>query len=121
MEPNPAAAACDEIAALAAPPLFVFLISSTVLNADRCALRADSICCFVELAAEFFVQSFMLPCCAIAFDDFRGTDIGMGFLGTVTDTDSYIVVEWANCCRMRRCQRISNNRNDIVGPSIEGH
>src|SRR5947207_15875338 len=37
---------------------------------ERCALRADPVCCFAEMAANFFVQCFMLPCCAIAFNDF---------------------------------------------------
>ena len=60
---------------------------------DRCALRADPVCCFVELAVNFFVQSFMLSSCAIAFNDFSGTNIGMAFRSVITDTDSYIVVE----------------------------
>src|SRR5438552_13337940 len=38
-----------------------------------CALRADPVCCFAEMAANFLVQGFMLPCCAIAFNDFCGT------------------------------------------------
>ena len=59
---------------------------------ERCALRADPVCCFVELAVNFFVQSFMLPCCAIAFHDFSGTNIGMGFRSVITDTDCYIVI-----------------------------
>ncbi len=63
---------------------------------ERCALRADPVCCFAELAVNFFVQSFMLPCCAIAFNDFSGTNIGMGFRSVITDTDCYIVMERAN-------------------------
>ena len=69
---------------------------------DRCALRADPVCCFVELTVNFLVQNFMLPCCAIAFDDFRGADIGTDFRGVITDTDSYIVMERANRRRARR-------------------
>ncbi len=88
---------------------------------DRCALRADPVCCFVELAVNFFVQSFMLSSCAIAFNDFSGTNIGMAFRSVITDTDSYIVMERANCCRACRRQRISNDRSDIIGPAIDGH
>ena len=51
------------------------------------ALRADPVCCFVELAVNFFVQSFMLPCCATAFNDSSGTNIGMGFRSVITDTE----------------------------------
>lgn len=87
----------------------------------RCALRADPVCCFVELAVNFFLQSFMLPCCAIAFNDFSGTNIGMSFRGVITDADCYIVMERANHCRARRRQRISNDRSEIVGPAIDGH
>jgi hypothetical protein len=88
---------------------------------ERCALWADPVCCFVELAVNFFVQSFMLPCCAIAFNDFSGTNIGMRFRSVITDTDCYIVMERANHCRARRRQRISNDRSEIVGPAIDGH
>jgi hypothetical protein len=63
----------------------------------------------------------MLPCCAIAFNDFSGTNIGMGFRSVITDTDCYIVMERANRCRARRRQRISNDRSEIVGPAIDGH
>jgi hypothetical protein len=59
---------------------------------EHCALRVDPVCCFVELAVNFFVQSFMLPCCAIAFDDFGGTNIGMVF-SVIADTDCYTVME----------------------------
>ena len=51
---------------------------------ERCALRADPVCCFVELAVNFFVQSFMVPCCAIAFNDFSGTNIGMGYRSVIS-------------------------------------
>jgi hypothetical protein len=87
---------------------------------EPCARRADPVCGFAELAANFFAQSFMLPCCAIAFNDFSGTNIGMGFR-SVTDTDCYIVMERANRCRAHRRQRISNDRSEIVGPAINGH
>jgi hypothetical protein len=60
---------------------------------EHCALRVDPVCCFVELAVNFFVQSFMLPCRAIAFDDFSGTNIGMGFRSVIADTDCYTVME----------------------------
>src|SRR5882672_7373772 len=88
---------------------------------DRCALRADPVCCFAELAVSFFVQSFMLPCCAVAFYDFSGTNIGMGFRSVITDTDSDIEMERANRCGARRRQRISNDRSEIVSPAIDGH
>jgi hypothetical protein len=88
---------------------------------ERYALRADPVCCFAELAVNFLVQSFMLPCCAIAFNDFSGTNIGMGFRSVVTDTDCYIVMERANHYRACRRQRISNDRSEIVGPAIDGH
>ena len=88
---------------------------------DRGALWADSVCRFVELAVDFFVQSVMLPSCAIAFNDFRGANIGVGFRSVIADTDSYIVMERANCCRERRRQRISNDRSQIVRPAIDGH
>ena len=88
---------------------------------ERCTLRADPVCCFVELAVNFFVQSFMFPCCAIAFNDFSGTNKGMGFRSVIADTDCHIVVERANHCRARRRQRKSNDRSEIVGPAIDGH
>ena len=88
---------------------------------ERYALGADPVCCFAELAVNFFVQSFMLPCCAIAFNDFSGTNIGMGFRSVITDTDCYIVMERANHYRARRRQRISNDRSEIFGPAIDGH
>jgi hypothetical protein len=88
---------------------------------ERRALRADPVCCFVELAVNFFVQSFMLPCCATAFNDSSGTNIGMGFRSVITDTDCYIVMERANRCRAHRRQRISNDRSETVGPAIHGH
>src|SRR5258708_14069046 len=87
---------------------------------DRCEFRAVPVCCFVELEVNFFVQSFMLPCCAIAFKDFSGTNIGMGFGSVITDTDCYIVMERANRCRARCRQRISYGRREIVGPAIDG-
>src|SRR5258708_38669622 len=88
---------------------------------ELCALRADPVCCFVELAVNFFVQSFMLPCCAVAFNDFSGTNIGMCFRSVITCTDCYIVMERANRSRARRRQRISNDRSEMVGPAIDGH
>jgi hypothetical protein len=88
---------------------------------ERAALRADPVRCFVELAVHFSVQSFMLPCCAIAFNDFSGTNIGMGFRSVVTDTDCHIVMEQAIRGRARRRQRKSNDRSEIVGPAIDGH
>ena len=88
---------------------------------ERCALRADPVCCFAELAVNFFVQGFMFPCCAIAFNDVSGTNIGMGFRSVITDTDCYIVMERANRCRVRRRQRISNDRSAIISPAVDGH
>ena len=86
------------------------------------ALRADPVCCFLEeLAINFFVQSFMLPCCAVAFNDFSGANIGVGFRSVITDTHSYIFMERANHCRARGRQRVSNDRSEIVGPVIDGH
>src|SRR5258708_8883584 len=88
---------------------------------ERCAFRADPVCCFVELAVNFFVQSFMLPCCAIAFKDFSGTNIGMGFGSVITDTDCYIVMERANRFPARCRQRISNDRSAVLRPPIPSH
>ena len=79
---------------------------------DRCALRADPVCCFVELAVNLFVQSFMLPCCAIAFNDFSGTNIGMGFRSVITDTDCYTVMERANRCRASSSTHIERQKRD---------
>ena len=79
--------------------------------ADPVPSRGGHSCCFAELAVNFFVQGFMLPCCAIAFNDFSGTNIGMGFRSVITDTDCYIVMERANRCRVRR------RRSGNVAPS----
>jgi hypothetical protein len=79
---------------------------------ERTALRADPVCCFVELAVHFFVQSFMLPCYAIAFNDFSGTNIGMGFGSVITDTDCYIVMERTNRCRAPSSAHIERQKRD---------
>jgi hypothetical protein len=113
---------CGEIAALPDQRFSYSQFQAAVCSMlERTALRANPVCCFVKLAVHFFVQSFMLPCCAIAFNDFSGTNIGMGFRGIITDTDCHSVMECATRSRARRRQRKSNDRSEIVGPASDGH
>ena len=71
-----------------------------------CTLRADSIGCLAELAANFFIENFVPPRRAITFDNFTGAHIGMAFRRVVTHTDSYIFVERAHGDRAGGHQRI---------------
>jgi hypothetical protein len=87
----------------------------------RCTLRADTICCFVELAINFFVQSFMPPCCAITFDSPAGANIGMAFRSVVTHTDSYICVERANRSCTGSLKRVTHSRSEIICVAVDGH
>jgi hypothetical protein len=75
----------------------------------------------VELADNFVAQRISLPCCAIAFNDFSGKEVGVDFRSVITDTDGYVVMKRTNRRRARRRQRISNDKSEIVGPAILGH
>jgi hypothetical protein len=59
-------------------------------------LRADSIGCVAELAANFFIKNFVPQRRAITFDNLTGAHISMAFRRVVAHTDSYIFVERAN-------------------------
>jgi hypothetical protein len=61
-------------------------------------LRTLTVCGFDKLTPNLFHKSFSLPLRAVGFDDFSGTSKGMALGGIVTDTDSDIRVERANCC-----------------------
>jgi hypothetical protein len=95
--------------------------SACLANPKCCALRASTICRIAKLTLNLFAQSFPLPGRAVTFDNVTGAKKGMGFRSVITDTDSYIFVEWANRCRTGGFQRISNSRSEIISAAIGGH
>jgi hypothetical protein len=88
---------------------------------QRCALRADAICRFFELALDFVFQLVVLPRRTIAFADSSSAKMGMCLCSIIAHADYYGSVKWANRCGTGASQRSSNNSSEIVSPAITGH
>jgi hypothetical protein len=85
-------------------------------------MRANTICCIVELALNFFEQNLPLPCGAVTFDHSMSANKRMSFRSVITHPDSHFWVEGANRCGSSCLQRIPDNRCEIIGVvTADGH
>src|SRR4029453_12801520 len=85
-------------------------------------MRANTICCIVELALNFFEQNLPLPCGAVTFDHSMSANKRMSFRSVITQPDSHFWVERANRCGLSCLQRIPDNRCEIIDVvTADGH